>query len=487
MMNLKLSYIFLCLSLVISVLTWAQTESDFEAYKKAQIQKMSELKQSQQKGIDSLRKEQNRAFLELLKKEWEYVALSDGGHQYDQPKPPSPPSVSDEDFSKTKPVIELPDEKKKTTKPTAPEPDGGALNFEELIFFNASIISPDLSSWPEFETKEKIKQSQISDYWQSCIDLGFIDVLLTYFDDQQALFLLNDWATIMLIREIAENNFKHINSKTAFEWFILVQIGYDVRLMFDAHELHLAYPIKQTVYEKKYYVFDGTPYYLINSKPKERLYTYQGQFEGASKFPTFSKLTKTDLSTVKGKRTFEFSFSKKNYEIDIPFNYSAVGLYQTVPQLDLQYYFTERANVLFDETVTRVIKPYLDSINEVSDKVRFLHSMVMYSIPYQTDDEQFGYEKFCLPEEVLLYPYADCEDRTFLLNYLVKTLLDLRTIGLHFTGHMSMAIELPNPDQYSAVFSHNEKRYVYCDPTYFGADIGTLPNEYKGVKAEVIE
>lgn len=466
----------------------AQVESDFEAYKKAQRQRMAEMQQRQQRGLDSLRNAQNRAFLELLEKEWEYVSIAKGERQYNQPKPPAPPSVLREDYTPPVPIIDIPLDKPKVDSVAVPQSiDDQVLRLDEFDFFSATTVAPIFAAWPEFSVTNKIEQSQISAYWKACIELEALGALLKYVGEQQKTFSLNDWATIVLVRKIADLNFSKQNSSTAFEWFVLIQLGYDVRLMFDADYLYIAYPIQQKVFAKNYFVFDGSPYYLVNSNPAHRLYTYQGQFAGAERFPTFSMLTQAELPPFRGKRSFEFSWRNNPYKIELFFNYGAMGLYQTVPQLDLDYYFTEPAHASFDQAIFSALKPYVDTIEDVADKVRFLHSMVLYSIPYQTDDEQFGFEKFCLPEEVLYHPYADCEDRTFLLNYLIKTLLGIRTIGLHFPGHMSMAVELPNPELYSAVFVHNGRKYVYCDPTYFGADIGLLPKEYRGVQAEVVE
>ncbi len=466
----------------------AQVESDFEAYKRAQRQRMAEMQQRHQRGLDSLRNAQNRAFLELLEKEWEYVSIAKGERQYNQPKPPAPPSVLREDYTPPVPIIDIPLDKPKVDSVAVPQSiDQQVLRLDEFDFFSATTVAPIFAAWPEFLLTNKIEQSQISAYWKACIEFEALGALLKYVGEQQKAFSLNDWATIVLVRKIADLNFSKQNSRTAFEWFVLIQLGYDVRLMFDADYLYIAYPIQQKVFAKNYFVFDGSPYYLVNSNPAHRLYTYQGQFAGAERFPTFSMLTQAELPPFEGKRSFEFNWRNNSYKIELSFNYGAMGLYQTVPQLDLDYYFTEPAHGSFDQAIRKALKPYVDTIEDVADKFRFLHSMVLYSIPYQTDDEQFGFEKFCLPEEVLYHPYADCEDRTFLLNYLIKTLLGIRTIGLHFPGHMSMAVELPNPELYSAVFSYKGRKYVYCDPTYFGADIGFLPSEYRLVTAEVVD
>ena len=37
-----------------------------------------------------------------------------------------------------------------------------------------------------------------------------------------------------------------------------------------------------------------------------------------------------------------------------------------------------------------------------------------------------------------------------------------------------------------AIIQYNGKDYIYCDPTYIGADVGKMPESYRGVKPVVI-
>jgi hypothetical protein len=86
----------------------------------------------------------------------------------------------------------------------------------------------------------------------------------------------------------------------------------------------------------------------------------------------------------------------------------------------------------------------------------------------------------------LAYPFADCEDRTFLLNALVTELVGVETIGLNYPGHVAMAVRLKEQKTSDAIIQFNGKEYIYCDPTYIGADVGMMPDSYRGVKPEVI-
>ena len=74
----------------------------------------------------------------------------------------------------------------------------------------------------------------------------------------------------------------------------------------------------------------------------------------------------------------------------------------------------------------------------------------------------------------------------FRSNALVTELVGVETIGLNYPGHVAMAVKLKEQKESDAVIVFNGKEYVYCDPTYIGADVGMMPESYRGVKPVVI-
>ncbi len=115
----------------------------------------------------------------------------------------------------------------------------------------------------------------------------------------------------------------------------------------------------------------------------------------------------------------------------------------------------------------------------------FLH-FVQYATGYETDLEQFGYQKFFFPEEDLHYGYTDCADRAIFFSYLVKNLLGLKVIGLEYPDHLSTAVEFTTEVSGDYVMYGNEK-YIICDPTYIGAPIGEAMPKYLHMTAKVVK
>jgi hypothetical protein len=110
---------------------------------------------------------------------------------------------------------------------------------------------------------------------------------------------------------------------------------------------------------------------------------------------------------------------------------------------------------------------------------------VQTGFEYKTDGEQFGREKYFFPEETFYYSYCDCEDRSVLFAYLVRSLLGLEVIGLDYPGHVATAVRFSDtiPGDY---VTHNGQKYIICDPTYIYANIGMCMTGFKDVTPTII-
>ena len=124
--------------------------------------------------------------------------------------------------------------------------------------------------------------------------------------------------------------------------------------------------------------------------------------------------------------------------------------------------------------------------NLFTGAVNIILRFVQTAFKYQTDDIQFGREKWLFPDETIYYPYADCEDRSILFAWMVKTLTGLDVVGLDWPGHIATAVAFNDniPGDYLII---NGRRYTICDPTYINADIGMMMDNYRGVGVRVIE
>ena len=100
-----------------------------------------------------------------------------------------------------------------------------------------------------------------------------------------------------------------------------------------------------------------------------------------------------------------------------------------------------------------------------------LIDFVQTGFEYATDQQQFGYERPLYPDEALYYPFCDCEDRSILFACLVRELMGLDVVFLDYPEHLATAVHFTeNVNGDYLVLEGN--RYIVCDPTYIGAEIG---------------
>ena len=115
-------------------------------------------------------------------------------------------------------------------------------------------------------------------------------------------------------------------------------------------------------------------------------------------------------------------------------------------------------------------------------------NFVQTAFDYKTDEQQFGYEKYFYPEEVIAYPYSDCEDRSALFAWLVSNYTDAKVVGLQYEGHLATAVCFgEDTDIEGDMFSYAGKRYYVCDPTYINASIGMTMPQFKDKMPKIIK
>ena len=114
-----------------------------------------------------------------------------------------------------------------------------------------------------------------------------------------------------------------------------------------------------------------------------------------------------------------------------------------------------------------------------------LLEFVQQKIKYFIDQKQFGREKYFFAEETLYYPGADCEDRTVLLAKLIRRYTKLKSIGLLYKEHVSLAVALGDI-QGSKQFIYKNINYYNCDPTYLGAKCGEVMPQLRNITPEFV-
>ena len=178
---------------------------------------------------------------------------------------------------------------------------------------------------------------------------------------------------------------------------------------------------------------------------------------------------------------------KHFHTISLPYNSSHMAYLNDVPMTIFPIYFASPISI----EAQRVLNNKLNEIKSQYTPIQFIDiilNFVQTAFEYKTDEQQFGYEKYFYPEEVLGYPYSDCEDRSALFAWLVTNYTNAKVVGLQYEGHLATAVYFGEDTNIQGdLFSYGGKKYYVCDPTYINASIGMTMPQFKDKTPKIIK
>ena len=311
-------------------------------------------------------------------------------------------------------------------------------------------------------------------------------------------FGLNEWGYFCVLRTLSEKVFSNVNDRVMFCFYMLRnEGGFKTRIGRgkDSGNLTLLIALDNSkqVYSYTFFRFDDdnkgnkVKYYCVygGGKANEAVYSYSFSEQDAAKRQMTLDFTKNlNMGECNVNRELKLT---KDKTITLPYNKSHIAYLDDVPMTVFPIYFTtalpiESQKVLLN-TFDQMKKDYTPT-----QFISMLLHFVQTGFEYKTDEEQFGYEKYFYPEEVIGYPYCDCEDRSALFAWLVERYTNAKVIGLQYEGHMATAVYFgDNADVKGDGFMYGGKKYFVCDPTYINASIGMCMPQYKGKTPKVIK
>ena len=230
---------------------------------------MNQFEQKVNREMDSLRTAHDKAFAKMLEGNWKREDLFPSKPASEKPKPTAPPVfkpddkqdviqdaeqddkqdvLQDDKQDDKQDVIQdaTQDDKQDVTQDAAQEEKAEELAFNKAFQFqNESLFGNEwkmiliASKWPTL--KGNPDPSSITAYWKSCSEKEY-DLMLAYFNYQKSEFGLSDWGLYEMIQSVAKSNFTSKNDQKLFMWFVLVQMGYDTRIMYGENQIVLTLP-----------------------------------------------------------------------------------------------------------------------------------------------------------------------------------------------------------------------------------------------------
>lgn len=312
-------------------------------------------------------------------------------------------------------------------------------------------------------------------------------------------FGLNEWGYFCLLRSLSEKLFTNIDDRVLFCFYMLRNEGnFKTRVArgknSDKLTLLIALDNSKEVYSYTFFQFkddeNGTKkvkYYTVygGGKANEAVYSYDFCKQDADKREMKLDFTKNlNMGACDVTRTVQLT---KKRSVTLPYNKAHMAYLNDVPMTVFPIYFVNPVAIEAQQVLQ-------DNFSEMRDQytptqfIQMLLHFVQTGFEYKTDDDQFGYEKYFYPEEVIGYPYCDCEDRSAMFAWLVQKYTNAKVIGLQYEGHVATAVWFGDDANVKGDgFMYGGKKYYVCDPTYINASIGMTMPQFKGKTPKIIK
>lgn len=297
---------------------------------------------------------------------------------------------------------------------------------------------------------------------------------------------LNDWGVFTLVRQVADTYCGTANESIVMQQFLLNEMGYKARMARKAtgDKMMLFVATDCAIYAHPYITLNGQNYYNLSGNNEQCQFYMCQKDSPKAKNSVGMQLKEAPLfpGTVVSS-THQAKGSAARVTVDVP--KALMDFYKDYPQCDYSVYFNAPVNAAMENRILSSLAPLVQGRNE-ADAANILINFVQTAFQYQTDGQQFGYEKPFFVEELFYYPYSDCEDRAMLFSYLVRKLLGLDVVLLDYPEHIATAVRF-NGNVSGDYLMVNGRKYTVCDPTYIGASIGMTMPRYKTASAKVLK
>lgn len=364
------------------------------------------------------------------------------------------------------------------------------LNFQ-LRFYSESIdfqfdndkLPNDYIRFDEYFAKQYYRQLSKNDFSD----------LITFFKLKQSEYNLNGWLTYQLIETTVESitNGKSDNYKQLLTWFLLNEMDYDTRLAYNRKQYQLQIHTKDNLFGTPFFEFNNRlfinlsgvnktysrtelEFYLIEYAPNPYGKPLDFQIKN---FPTFkpNKITKSIRFWANGSRQF----------LKINLDKNIIDLMNNYPIIEEKEYVERSLSPLIKASLLPQLRVKMKNLNEL-EKVKFLLGLTRSGFSYKEDNDNFGYNKPMIADEVLYYAFSDCEDRSALFYNLMKELVGLPMIIVTYDDHLTIGVQLTE-NQGKPLYYKNEK-YTICDPTgpNNSDEVGIYPKGYERKSYEII-
>ena len=296
--------------------------------------------------------------------------------------------------------------------------------------------------------------------------------------------LQNDWALYLIVKQISESFVGHDES-VVMRQFLLNALGLRARVARIAETGHLSLMIAPSVplYGCLFITEGNTKFYDVDASRPYSFFMCPKEAPDAKRKIDMSMTRMPRLGAERKPAARSSSRYGTSAEVYVPVQ--LMKFYNAIPQCDYSVYATAKVDEDLSERLLSSLSRAIAGKTE-KDAANILLDFCQNGFEYATDPEQFGYEKPFFAEELFYYPKCDCEDRSVLYRYLVKSLMKRDVVLLDYPNHIATAVNFEGdyPGDHIIV---GGRKYLVCDPTFIGASIGMAMPQFKNVSANVLK
>ncbi len=464
----------------------AQTDEErrqWEQYKAKAQEEYDAYSEKEKEEYAAFRKKANEEYALFLKTEWKSVAVASSIMPPKMPKPPAP--------------IQSPREK-------APSRRHIAVGGIDKI-----VLEPSLVPIPPVSCPRRVKKSMVVSYYGTPVIVHGDSLLrfhLTSIDGESLSLVwkqlssnmyedllydclevkrtrqFGDWAYVEFCGQVSQTLLgRECDEAVVLQTWLLTQSGYAVRISKIENQLVIMVPFRELIFGYGFIDRNGTRYYALTKKDYgERAKCTFCDIPFPREHVASIGMINPPILCVE--QTQRKSLLK---DVEVFTNENLIDFYSNYP---LSNEWGLYARVSFSHEMKKVLYPQLQEILKnvgEKEKVRILLAWVQHVFRYKTDQEQFGYEKPMFADESFYYPFNDCEDRSIVFVSLVRDLVGLDVTLIEYSKHMATAVAFPTETDGDYI-EVDGRKYVVCDPTYIGADIGESMPDLKNENVNVV-
>lgn len=461
----------------------------FEEYKRQALSDFDRYKKQQQRDFKEYRDRVNAEFAAYMRRAWPQFDAQPAEPVPDRPEPPRPavkdpkaePSNDPIPFDN---VIPSPDPvlppQPVVPLPVPERPVQPSFAFE----FYGTPCTVSLDAGHHF-TLRNIDENEVADAWTRLSSDAYLTIVAECLAWRDRLRLC-DWGYMRLVECMATAFFSDSerNEARLLQMYILTQSGYKVRIARTDDRLVLLLPSEDDIYEMPFLTVDGHRYYVADPTVRQQsFHVFDREFPKERFFSL--QITTEPLLAIRPSEPRRFASERyPDVSAIVKTNRNLIDFYDEYPRIGWDIYSRSSLSAWAKEQLYPVLRRCIAGKSK-SEAANTLIDFVQTAFEYKTDEEQFGYERPLFADETLYYPYSDCEDRAIFYSILVRDLLGLDVVLLHYPNHLATAVSF-GEEIAGDYLMLDDRKYLVCDPTYIGAPIGNAMPQFKQTAAKVI-